>query len=295
MLDQPHFLLVFVLDLASLQGGQPFEWHVEDRLGLGLAEFEPAAQVGVCALGGAGATDSGDHFVQVVERGEQSFQDVGALPGAGQFVLAAPPDDDLPVFQVGQQRLLERQQARLAVHQRQHDEAEGALHWGEPEDVGENLLRLDGAGQFDHQPHAPPVRFIAQVGEALDATVAHQLGDALDEAALVDLVGQFGDDDAVAGTAHLLDVGAGAHGDFAPAPPVGVGDDVLATFLLAPVNHTAGGEIRPLYEAHQVFDSDVVQFAPAVEHVDQRVAHLAQVVGRDGGGHPHGDAGGAVD
>ena len=118
MFDQSLLFLVLVLDLASLQGGQSFERHVEDGLGLHLAEFELAAQVGARAVGGAGAADGGDHLVQVVERGEQPFQDVGPIPGAGQFVLAAAGDDDLPVLQVGQERLLERQQARRAVHQR---------------------------------------------------------------------------------------------------------------------------------------------------------------------------------
>ena len=57
----------------------------------------------------------------------------------------------------------------------------------------------------------------------------------------------------------------------------------------------AGGEIRSLDELHQLLDVDVVELLPLLEHVDQRVHHLAQVVRRDGGGHADGDAGGAVD
>ena len=175
---------------------------------------------------------------------------MGPLFGAGQLVLAASGDDHLPVLQIGQQRLLKRQQARLAIHQRQHNQAKGTLHRGEPEEVSEHLLRLDGAGQFDHQPHTPPIRFVAQVGDALNAPVAHQLGDALDEVAFVDLVGQFGDHDAVTGASHFFDVGAGAHLELAAPLPVSLGNDVLALFLRPPVDHAAGGKIRPLDKAH---------------------------------------------
>jgi hypothetical protein len=99
----------------------------------------------------------------------------------------------------------------------------------------------------------------------------------------------------VAGAAHLLDVNAGAHFEFAPALAIGVGDDVFPFLLRAPVDHAAGGKIWPLDKVHQVLDGDAVQLAPVVERIDQRVAHLAQVVGRDGSGHAHGDAGSAVD
>ena len=39
----------------------------------------------------------------------------------------------------------------------------------------------------------------------------------------------------------------------------------------------------------------VIQGIPLVQHVDQRIHHLAQVVGWDIGGHTHCDAAGAID
>ena len=52
----------------------------------------------------------------------------------------------------------------------------------------------------------------------VDAALARQLGDALDQAGLVDLVGDLGDDDAEAAAAHLLDVRHAAHHDRARVP-----------------------------------------------------------------------------
>ena len=43
--------------------------------------------------------------------------------------------------------------------------------------------------------HALAVALVADVGDAVDPLVLHELGDLLDEARLVDLVGDLGDDD----------------------------------------------------------------------------------------------------
>ena len=46
-----------------------------------------------------------------------------------------------------------------------------------------------------HDADAVAVRLVAQVGDALDALLADQLGDLLDQPRLVDLVRDLGDDD----------------------------------------------------------------------------------------------------
>ena len=49
--------------------------------------------------------------------------------------------------------------------------------------------------ELDDDAHAVAVGLVAQVGDALDPLVAHQVGDLLDQLRLVDLVGDLGDDD----------------------------------------------------------------------------------------------------
>ena len=49
--------------------------------------------------------------------------------------------------------------------------------------------------QIDDDAHAVAIRLVADVGDALDRLLAHELGDALDQPRLVDLVRDLGDDD----------------------------------------------------------------------------------------------------
>ena len=75
--------------------------------------------------------------------------------------------------------------------------------------------------------------------------------------------------------------------DHHPAPAGGIGlPDAAATHDDAP-----GGEVRPLDVLHQITELSL----RIVQHADAGADHLPQVVGRDIGGHAHGDAGGAVD
>ena len=139
--------------------------------------------------------------------------------------------------------------------------------------------------QLDDHPHAVAVGLIPNVGDALQALVLHLVGHVLDEQALVDLVGDLGDDDAGAAVAELLQLVPGTDDHTAPAGGVGrpdarpAHDDALC------------GEVGALDVLHQVVEIRL----RVIQHAHGGVDDLPQVVGRDVGGHAHGDAGGAVD
>ena len=109
--------------------------------------------------------------------------------------------------------------------------------------------------------------------------------DLFDEEGLVLLVGDLGDDDGFPAALVLLHIGLGAHEDGAAPGFIGLADAGPAA------DKGAGGEIRTGDMVHQLVDRDV----RVVDHGDEAVHHLHQVMGRDIGGHAHGDAGGAVD
>ena len=68
--------------------------------------------------------------------------------------------------------------------------------------------------QLDDDAHAVAVRLVADVGDAFERLVAHQVGDPFEQRALVDLVRDLGDDDLLAiALLHRLDLGLGAHLD----------------------------------------------------------------------------------
>ncbi len=84
--------------------------------------------------------------------------------------------------------------------------------------------------------------------------------------------------------AELLHLGAGPHPDVALAGGVGRPDAGPAH------DDPPGGEVGALDVLHQVVQGGL----PVVQHADGGVDDLPQVVGRDVGGHAHGDAAGAV-
>ncbi len=192
------------------------------------------------------------------------------------------------------QGALERQQTRLAAptfvgDQGQHLHAEGGLQRGVLVELVEHLLGLGAALQLDDDAHAAPVGFVAQVGDGINPLLPRQVRDAFDQAGFVDLVGDLGDNDAVAAARHLFDVGLAAQDD-APLPgPVGLLNALLAD------NHAAGREIRPGDELHQEFDGDVVNRLVVVDEVDDGSRQFFQVVRWDVGRHADGDAGGTVE
>ncbi len=185
------------------------------------------------------------------------------------------------------EQLQQRQQtqlARLPVHNREEDHPERFLHLRELEEVVQNNFRFFAALHFDDDAHAFAVGFIAHVGDAFDLFRLHQLGDALDQAGLVDLVRNFGDDDILAVLADVFDRGLGAHGE-AAAPGLVRRDDAFTAG-----NVPGSGKIRPRHQLHDFLER-------RFRLLDQQhcgVNDFAQVVRRDVRRHAHGDAARAI-
>ena len=130
-------------------------------------------------------------------------------------------------------------------------------------------------------------RLVVDVGDAVELAGVDQLLDAPGDGLAARLVGQLGDDDlhAAAPASRLLDLGLGPHLHAAAAGAVGLHDPGPAH------DEAARREVGTLHELHQVVGRGV----GVVDEVDGGVDDLAQVVGRDVGGHADGDALAAVD
>ena len=79
-------------------------------------------------LAGAAGADERDHLVEVVERLEEAFEDVGALFGLAQVEARAADDDLLRCSRKCRRIVRERHDLRLVVDDRQEDDAERGLH-----------------------------------------------------------------------------------------------------------------------------------------------------------------------
>ena len=87
--------------------------------------------------------------------------------GFVEFVLASSGDDFFLMIQVVVEDLLQVQDARMSVDQRQHDGAEIHLHLGMLEEIIQHDVRADVGTQLDGDAHAGAVGFIAKGGDAV--------------------------------------------------------------------------------------------------------------------------------
>ena len=120
------------------------------------------------------------------------------------------------------------QGAGHAVDEREHVGGEVLLQAGALVEVVEDDLGDGVTLEDDDEALAGTTGgFVADVGDAADCSVAHELGDLVGEVVGVDLVGQLGDDEALAAL-DFLNVHDGALGDGAAAGAVGVFDALAA-------------------------------------------------------------------
>src|SRR5215203_1903509 len=136
--------------------------------------------------------------------------------------------------------LLKIQNARLATDDRDVDDAERSLHRGQFEQFVQDYLRDSVALEFNNQTHPLAVRFVADVGDAVEPFLVDKLGDLFVKLRLVDLVRNLGDDDGVAfafPTADAVDRRLCTHLDYAAARAV------CTMNFFAAVDETAGRKI----------------------------------------------------
>ena len=288
--DEPFQLVEPVDDLLTLQGGQTTQLHVEDGAGLDLVDLQQLLQTQVRLLGVRGATDERDDLVEHVEGLDEGPLDVGVLLGLGQPVLGAPADDLHLVVDPVTDELVQPQGARNVVDQRQHVAAEGVLQARVLVEVVHDDARLGVTFEDDDEPLAGTRRgVVPNVGDTVDTTGVHQVGNLGGEVVGIAHVGQFGDDQALAPLLVLLHVDDGTHRHRAATGAIGVLDALTA--------HDEGtaGEVRSL----DAFHGRLEQLLGGGVGMGQGPLHglvdLTQVVGRDVGGHAHGDTRGTVD
>ena len=277
-------LLILGQQLIQFQIGQAGQTHIQNGLRLLVGKLKAGNQLG---LGGGhilAVADDVHNLVDAVHSLEQAFQNVCARQALVQVVLGAAGDNVLLVLDIPVQHIAQGKDLGLTMHQRQHDHAEGILQLGVLVQVVEHHLGLHIALKIDDHAHAVAVRFVADIADAVQALFMHKLGNLFYQLGLVYAIGNFGYDDAVAAIGQRFHLGFGAHNDAAAAGMIGLANTA------APQDDAAGGEIRTLDMLHQVVQACV----RIIHQADGGVDNLRQVMGRNVGGHAHGDAGGAV-
>ena len=279
---------MLVHDLLTLEGGQAAQLEGQDGVGLDGVHVEEFDQAGAGLVDRGGATDEGDDLVEGVEGLQVAFEDVQAFESLAQAELRAAHDDvDLVVDPVADEAV-DRQGAGHAVDEREHVGGEVLLQAGALVEVVKDDLGDGVALENDDEALAGAAGgLVADVGDAADRSVAHELGDLVGQVVGVDLVGQLGHDEALAAL-NFLDIDDGALRDGAAAGAVRVFD------ALAAQNGGAGGEVGSGDQLDEGFEEFLAGRLGVFEGPFDAARELAQVVRRDAGRHADGDAFGAV-
>ena len=173
---------------VALEAGQALQLHVEDRLRLDLGQPELRGQPGLGFGRSLRAANQLDHRIKVVERDPQAFENVRARFGLAQLELDAPAHHLAAEVDEMLDHLEQAEHPRPAGDNRQRDDAERLLQLGVLVEVVQHHLADFAALQLDDDAHAVAIRFVAQVGNAFDGLFANQVGDALEQPRLVQLV-----------------------------------------------------------------------------------------------------------
>ncbi len=118
------------LDLVALEAGELLEPQVQDGLRLRPRELEGVDEGVARGVAVGGVADDADDLVEVVQRDQQAFEDMGARLGLVELELGAPDDDLFLEGDVGLEHLRQRERARHAADQGDVDDPEGGLHLG---------------------------------------------------------------------------------------------------------------------------------------------------------------------
>ena len=294
-----------VLYLLALQTGQASQRQRDDRLRLLLGQsgvliggegsqvqgrvagqvgtVEPLHQVHLGCRGIRRRPDDGDDLIQVIQRQLIALEDMRLPECGGKVELNAPPYDAFLMHDIVIQDLRQIQHLRLVVDQRQHIDRAGILQLGVAVELIQDDVSVRLALVLHHDAHtALTGGLVPDLADPLDALILDQSRHGLDQQALIDAVGDFGDDDAAL---VLLDLCLSAHDDASLTRQVGFLDSVDA------VDGAVCGEVGALDEVHQLRDGAV----RVIHSVHGGVNDLAQVMGRDIGRHTDRDTHGAVD
>ena len=210
---------------------------------------------------------------------------MGAFPGLFQVILGAAAHHLVLELHILLDHLLQGHHLGHLVVDGQHDDTHGILQLGVLVQLIQDDLGVGILAHVNDDAHSLAVGLIVQVTDALDPLFLDQVGNVLNEACLVDHVGDLGHDDLGAAILFFLNGGAAAQGDFAAAGGIGSTDAAAAH------DDAGGGEIGALDVLHQAGQVDV----RVLDIGHTAVNDLTQVVGRNVGGHTNSDALTAVD
>ncbi len=225
-----------------------------------------------------------DEVIQIAESQKVGLQFFGVLLSLVEKVAGTTQNHFTAMLDVANNGVLDVEQARPAVVDRQHVGRERRLQRGVLVKVVENDLRAGITLEIDN--HAGVfVRLISDGANLRKNLGIRQFRDALNEFGAVHDVGDFSDDDLLTPFRIFFDGSTASHFDAASSGRGVVIDAAVSE------NSTASGEVWALDVFEQLFNRDLW----VVDRGTGAVDHFAEVVWRNISRHAHCNTSAAVD
>ena len=272
-------LILEFFPFQTLKTGEP---HIQNGLGLDPVQTEALHQLFPGII--IGTADHPNHFIDIVQRNEQTFQNMSPFPRLFQVEFRPPGDHLFLKSNVLFQHFPQIQCLRFAVHQRQHDRTEIFLQRTVLVQIIQDDLCISILPEFNDNPDSLPGRFIPDFRNTLDLPGLDQFRHFLDHLRLVHAVRNLRDDDLLSPPAEGLNAAFRPHPDPSGAGAVEFSDPGLSQ------NLCTRREIRPLDDRDQVIYGAVRVF----DHINRCVNGIAQIVGWDIRRHTDGNPAGTI-
>ena len=272
-------VFVFLADLHLLKPAQIAQPHIEDGVGLDVGELERLHQDRLRLIL---AADDFDDLVEIQISDQVAAQDFEPMLDLRQPMPRAAQQNVAAVREPLAQRLGQAEHlGNAAIDQHVHVERYAAFELGELEQALHQQRWIDRArARLEHDAHVFG-QLVAHVGKERQFLLVDQLGDALDQAHLLHLPGNFRDHDLIGAAAGILGGPARAHAKRAAPGMVGFRDGLGRID-----DDTASWKIR----TRHVFEQRLGARIRLIDQVQRRVAQLGHVVRRDRRRHAHRNA-----
>ena len=194
---------VFLLDLLDVDLAQLIEATLSDGLGLRFREGERSnacnrfltaedrLEVVTATAGLAG----GHHIVDPLLRQHQALEDVGPGPGLFELVRSTTLDHLLAVRHVNMEHVGEGHEHGTTVNDGHHVRAVGFLKATGGVELVEHRVWVSVGLDFDDHADAFLRRLVADVTNANDGVLGHQIGDVFEHGCFLHLIRDFMDHD----------------------------------------------------------------------------------------------------
>ena len=272
-------------DLFAFQAREATQAHLKNGLCLLLGERKGAHQAIGCLFVRSRRTDDVDDLVDMVERNDIAFENMGARFGFCQVIARPAHDDVFLVLDVIVQRFFERKYARHAVDKRQHDNAEPYLQLRVLVKLVQHNLRNSVLLELDNDVDARAVCAVMDVRNFRQLLFAHQLRKLFKQLRAVDLVRNFRDHDGALAVLAFVHAAFRTHCQASATCLVRIHDTFTAH------DDAASREIRTRHDAHKFLGSH----RRIIQHQACCIDSFAQIMRRDIRCHTDGDTVATID